>query len=362
MKFVKLLIMLAAFLWLPLVYADTCKGIHITGDFVGTATKAVVLDNTLMSDENKTKLPNGIQVAITKGKIKKATVDTASECHVASSNSGEITALMLKDATLKDVLIDGATVTLAGVDVPDVNGINGIVTGANIDAALVERILTPEQKNDPLGLADSNEIVTLTAVTTIDKKTIPLDMDMHYSGSDTGTYTMYTTLHPSECGVLPNLICNLLPDWASKANKNNKSFSGQTFVIPADQLKNRVAVRRWTSGVLVVPYKYVFASHNLTPGSQTIGPYLGYTTNLLGSEWTFPLAVGITKVTVPTLINGVAGTTDKSGLSIATGLLFKADGMTAGLLIGEDQLGSNSGYSDNGKFWLGFYVGANFGK
>lgn len=216
----------------------------------------------------------------------------------------------------------------------------------------------PDQQNDPLGLAKSTEVVTLTKVTTQDNKVIPADMSLHYSGSEAGTYTLFTTSHPSQCWF----FCF----WRKKHAINDEQFGNSTFIIPTGELKNKIAVRSWTSGLLIVPYKYALASHSLAQGSLTVGPYAGYTTDVLGMELTFPIAAGVTKVTVPTIQNGVASTSEKFGLSIATGLLFNPGGnagpIKTGILLGVDQLGSNSGYADNGKVWLGIYVGAGFGN
>jgi len=57
---------------------------------------------------------------------------------------------------------------------------------------------------------------------------------------------------------------------------------------------------------------------------------------------------------------------NKQGLTVATGFLFKpagkASSLTAGFLIGVDQLGQDSQYKENGKPWIGLYVGAGFGN
>ncbi len=119
----------------------------------------------------------------------------------------------------------------------------------------------------------------------------------------------------------------------------------------------------WTTGILFVPYKYGLANHSLTQGSITIGPYFGRSAyfSSLDITITIPIAAGISNVSVPSLQNGTAVTTQKTGLSIATGFVANISGkLNTGLLLGVDQLGPNSGYQDNGKLWLGLYIGAGF--
>ncbi len=116
----------------------------------------------------------------------------------------------------------------------------------------------------------------------------------------------------------------------------------------------------WTSGILVVPYKYVLANHDLAKGNFTLGPYLGYKTTFFSTESTIALSAGIANVAVPTIENGVATNTMKPGISVAIGFLFNVKGVSAGFLAGVDQLGQNSQYQNNGKAWIGLFVGGGF--
>lgn len=141
----------------------------------------------------------------------------------------------------------------------------------------------------------------------------------------------------------------------------DSDVANKTFEVNADDMLGKMRTSHWTTGVLVVPYKYGLANHSLSNSSVTLGAFAGYTVDWLGSNWTFPFVAGISNVSVPSVQNGAATSVNKAGLSIATGLMFKPSGLiTTGILFGVDQLGANSGYKDNGKVWLGVYVGAGF--
>jgi hypothetical protein len=212
-----------------------------------------------------------------------------------------------------------------------------------------------DTEKDPLSLSGSSEIVTLSNIEGKNAK-IQSGIKLHYQDSDSGTYTLFTTDRPTDCNGLPDLI--------SPCHSKDE-FANKTYVVTANELQNRIVVRRWTTGVLIIPYKYGIANHSLVSGSITLGPYVGYSTDLFGTESTFALSAGITNVPIPTQKqDGTVSNVNKQGISVAAGFLFKpagkANAITAGFLLGVDQLGQDSQYKDNGKLWLGLYVGAGF--
>ena len=227
-------------------------------------------------------------------------------------------------------------------------------------ATLVAATPARAQNKDPLGLKGAIVVIPKTNIPAKELPgnaavTIHADTALMLSPSD----------NPSADGVKYKVFtgsspCATLFGWGCTTEV--RQSANKSFVVEAEDLQGKILVRRWTTGVLVVPYKMTLASHSLASGSVTVGPYAGYTTDWLGSEWTFPLAAGITRVSVPSQ-NGIGSNTEKAGISVATGILFNPGGsVKTGLLLGVDQLGNNSGYKDNGKVWIGLYVGAGFGN
>jgi hypothetical protein len=214
----------------------------------------------------------------------------------------------------------------------------------------------PPKFEDTLKLESSVKLVPITKLTDTSGNAIPAGLKLRFSkfDPDTGNYTLFSGENP--CSAWWG-------DMFGGCPAEVKAEANKTFLVSQDKLAHKVTVSRWTTGLLVVPYKYGLPNHSLTSGSVTLGPYAGYSVDWLGSTWTFPFSAGITKVSIPTLgANGAATSTEKAGISLSTGVMFNPGGLIqTGILLGVDQLGSNSGYKDNGKLWLGVYVGAGFG-
>ncbi len=376
----KLLIVFVSIFWMPQVFAGSCSGIHITGEVSGNAPKLVITENSAIEARVREKFSVGSTFEISKGVVKNAEIVSSATCDIVDTSNGAVSVLKISNATIKDANLTGASLKLTDGSTQAVANVSGILTGVDISIASV--IASTDQNNDPLNLAKNIQIITLSSVEAIQLKrsgsagiaaeeekrvTIPAATSLHYLASDARSYTVFTTRYPGECWIPINGICSAsILGWniSEKSKVTKENFSERTYVIRTEELRNKISERSWTSGVLIVPYKFVFASSSLASGSFTIGPYAGYTTDLWGSEWTFPLVAGITKVSVPSLQNGVARTTEKAGLTIATGVLFspggKASNIKTGFILGIDELGKDSGYDDNGKLWLGLYVGAGF--
>jgi hypothetical protein len=369
---------LAGLLWMPQVYAASCEGMHIAGDLLaasgvaasGVPATQIVISSTTSIDSNvRSKFNSGDAVDISKGTIKDAVVEKATTCGVASNSKGAVSQLTITGATLTVATVEGASIKpKSGGDVVANVTVSGTLTNATVNIATI--VPSPDQTNDPLGYAKDFEIVTLTAINakmleknppanpsanlTVEAEkniTIPRNTALHYASSTPDSYTLYTTGRPYDCwNPLGRLGCG-----------DPNGLAEKTFVVSADEIKNKVLRRTWTQGVLVIPYKYVLSSSNLTTSSFTVGPYAGYTTDWWGMTLTFPFAAGLTSVTVPTVVNNVAGKTEKTGFSVASGLLFRPGGnagsATLGIVIGVDYLSANSDYADNGRPWLGFYLG-----
>lgn len=356
-----------------LAYANSCAGIRVSGELsapsAGKSTKITLSDHGTIQADLRDKLAVGVSLEVFKGSVISAYVETANTCEVVSVNNNQIAKLKIMGATLKEVHLQGAKIKGSDGTSYDVPVVIGIMTDVNIDAALPISAQASSQ-DDPLGIANSVEIVTLTGVnakklpsyassgkggSAAEEITLPSDTALRYIGSSADSYTMYTTSRPHECWWNPigRISCGD-PD----------NVADKTFVIATQDLRKRYLEREFTNGLLVIPYKYVLSSKNMTTSSITIGPYAGYTTNWLGMSVTIPLAAGVTSVTIPTVTNGVASKTEKIGVSVAAGFLFNpganANNVTVGLVGGYDYLGNNTDYADSGKLWLGFYVGTGF--
>ena len=348
---------------IPTWAADTCNGLNITGVVKDQKATVTIKTKTALipvgaDTTTANTVANATSLTLVSGSITKATIDSAKTCSVVASPNGTITSITVTGANLKDIWVDKATIEIGAVSVPNVNGVNGQATGIDVENASVTTRL--DALKDPLLLSGSSEIVTMSDIGGKGKDAkIEGGVKLHYQDSEAGIYTLFTTDTPTDCYGLPDFISP-----CSKKNKyKNSTFGG----ITADELKNKVVVRRWTTGVLLVPYKFGIANHSIVSGSITLGPYVGYATDLFGTVSTFALSAGITNVPVPTQkSDGSISNVNKQGLSIATGFIFKPAGkdspITAGFLVGVDQLGEGSQYKDNGKPWLGIYVGAGFGN
>lgn len=366
-----------------LAAADTCSGLYITGVFKDQEGIVTIKGTLTIKDKNafvaadpvkenadaakeKKDVRKNPTLPISSGSIIRGKIESADSCAVEAVLNGVVASVTVKNAKLTDVWIDKATITIDAVANPkvtiaNVNGVNGSVTGLNVTSASV--VTSPDLQNDPLSLSGSSEIITLSNIGDGSTIKIKEGIKLHYQDSKAGTYTLFTTAKPTDCHGLPEF----LSFFCNERTAGDQDYVGKPFVASADELRNKVLVRRWTTGVLLVPYKYGIANHSIVSGSISLGPYLGYSTDLYGTESTLVLSAGIVNVPVPTnKSDGTATNVNKQGLSVATGFLFKVAGktspVTAGFLIGVDQLGQDSQYKDNGKPWIGLYVGAGFGN
>ncbi len=119
----------------------------------------------------------------------------------------------------------------------------------------------------------------------------------------------------------------------------------------------------WAFGLLTVPYKYQL--HDKSFGSAlTIGPYVGYRFADQASSTTWVLTAGIVN-NIPVPLANNTGTVNRSGFTLAVGWIFsinKGTGLEAGVLFGQDRLGSNAAapYQYEGKTWASVAIGYKF--
>jgi|CXWL01.1.fsa_nt_gi hypothetical protein len=340
---------------------DKCAGLHVSSEIDASKISSNELVNYEKAISSLVDLKDAKEALVNggdlKGKLKNISIKTsvlvsADTCEIVKVAGDSVRVVKLTNAILKNVDVaiyrasDPKQTSIDPIHTSDVT-----LSGVSLIATVIPSV---DQKNDPLQLNGSTKVVPKTTINTLSGSAIPAYTELHYVDGVNGIYTFFTEGDP----------CSKFSIFGKHLGRCNEAIflaQDKTFVVAAEQLKNRVVVSRWTTGLLVVPYKYGLANHSLAQGSISIGPYAGYTVDWAGSEWTFPITAGIAKVSVPSLQNGVATTTEKAGLSIATGVLFNPGGLIkTGILLGVDQLGSNSGYNDNGKLWLGVYVGAGF--
>lgn len=119
----------------------------------------------------------------------------------------------------------------------------------------------------------------------------------------------------------------------------------------------------WAFGALLVPFKYQLSDKSFS-GSTTIGPYFGYKIQNSSGSITPVISAGwVGNIAVP-LANG-SGTVNRSGFTIAAGLIFSIDkgtGTQIGVLFGQDRLGSNAvaPYQYEGDTWFSMSIGFKF--
>ncbi|MDD2777099.1 MAG: hypothetical protein PHU06_14195 [Gallionella sp.] len=137
-----------------------------------------------------------------------------------------------------------------------------------------------------------------------------------------------------------------------------------SFLVDKVAIENAAHLRRgFTFGALLVPFKYQLSDKSFS-GSTTIEPYIGYKFQDNRGSITPVFSAGlVSNIKVP-LANG-GGTVDRSGISLATGVIFSIDkgtGIQIGILFGQDRLGSNAAapYQYEGKTWTSVSIGWKF--
>lgn len=120
---------------------------------------------------------------------------------------------------------------------------------------------------------------------------------------------------------------------------------------------------QFVTGVLSVPYKWHLSDKSVTVGS-TIGGYLGYRAKTWRNLSVTPI-IGGGLAMVSGDLPGLPGTSTSTGISLASGLIGTvgtgSTGVQWGVLVGVDWLGHSANYRYEGKPWLAFEVGYNFG-
>jgi hypothetical protein len=119
----------------------------------------------------------------------------------------------------------------------------------------------------------------------------------------------------------------------------------------------------WAIGMLAVPYKFQLHDKSIS-SALSLGPYVGYRTENGGTALAWVVSAGLINNIPVAQVNGT-GSVNRSGFSLATGLIFsikKGTGIEVGLLVGQDRLGSNSSapYPYEGKTWVSVAVGYKF--
>jgi len=333
---------------------NACKGMRIYGRLDNAKIAFENLDS--IKDSKGKPIPEitfGDSYTVSAAYIKSATVGGSGTCSVAKSQDGAVKAVALSKANLTDVSFDEAIFKDPASKKEVATGLSGqSVTLTAADVKEVSILPPKDAVNDPLDLKKGVHLNLLTDVSA-DEQVLPAHTQLFYADGANGRYTLYTI--DSACSGWGK------DAWWDMCGRPHE-LSNKTFHISASELKGKYALVRWTSGILVVPYKIVPATHNLANGSVTVGPYLGYTTDVFGSEMTWAMTAGIASIPVPTVQNGVTTNSTKAGLTIAAGFMFSpgSANIKSGFLVGIDSLGPNSGYIDNGKPWFGFYVGGGF--
>lgn len=118
------------------------------------------------------------------------------------------------------------------------------------------------------------------------------------------------------------------------------------------------------SGPLIIPFKYRLDDKSIG-GDATIGYYAGagFDSNFRGISDTYIIftpfiSAGLTQVAVITKANdGSIKTDNKSGVTLAAGLLIKNwDSVNIGLVYGQDRIGDKT-WAHEGEGWLSISVG-----
>ena len=139
-----------------------------------------------------------------------------------------------------------------------------------------------------------------------------------------------------------------------------------------------VGYEGFTTGGLVVPFKYHVTDHAVTGGS-TIGGYIGYTKDLSwAGSMSLILSGGLAIIDTSAATSNYSAssssstnsgtgqpagsTTSLNGFTVATGVIGKI-GKTQtqfGVLLGYDMVNKSQNYKYDGRPWVSFTVGYNF--
>ena len=113
-------------------------------------------------------------------------------------------------------------------------------------------------------------------------------------------------------------------------------------------------------GALIVPYKYYWNSEEFK-GSTSIGPYMGYRFDPMGSIGIgakFVIFAGITNIEIQ---NSSGSTSNVTGFSYGGGLLGNIKNtFQFGLIAGADRVSKSDDFDNNGKLWVAFAIGFDF--
>ena len=138
----------------------------------------------------------------------------------------------------------------------------------------------------------------------------------------------------------------------------------EKLTVSTNELDSSSKYQEWTIGAAVVPFKYyATGTKGVASNTAAIG-YVGYKVHSGNGDVIFGFGGGPTTISVPaaTSSSGAAQTTTQvTGASVA--LLFLGQlgyGSTAqfGLAVGKDKVSNSANWSNNGKTWIGFQIGA----
>lgn len=150
-----------------------------------------------------------------------------------------------------------------------------------------------------------------------------------------------------------------------RGSKSGIVSANQVVLLEHSRIDSLNPVRKGvTYGTLLVPYKYHRSGEKGFSGGTSLGGYLGYRldrTGFTGFETNFISFVGATSVAVPEIVDGVARTSNRAGVSYGVGLLATVkDEFQIGLVIGRDRVDDSANYVRNGKSWLALSIGYEF--
>jgi len=188
---------------------------------------------------------------------------------------GTVVTYTITGADLTQANFNGVTFTdKSGAEQKGVSGEQATLSGVTIKSAVVAP--ASDTTNDPLNLKGTIYIAPTQDLVSVTGETIPAYSELHYVNSDQGMYTL--SGEKDSC-------TKLLAKFRCDQPRLQKS---KDFTIPASSLKNRYIATSWTSGVLVIPYKYGVANHSMTKTSTTLGAYFGRTTDTIFGQLTIP--------------------------------------------------------------------------
>ncbi len=119
----------------------------------------------------------------------------------------------------------------------------------------------------------------------------------------------------------------------------------------------------WAFGMLTIPYKYQLSDKSFG-SALSVGPYFGFRLADQAGSITYVLSAGFVN-NIPVALANSSGTENRSGFTLATGMIFSIDkgtGMQIGVLVGQDNLGTNTAapYAYEGKPWVSIAIGYKF--